>query len=199
MTIRKKSGRKRAKNININEKMALYLNDALSIENAAIKRLQLRLRQTRLSDVKVQLQHHLDETKEQQIRLKRLISSLGQKPTNDRARLPVMSSPKSIEKMLKRSMIDAEKELKGAKDDAIVESAEIVLYDMLIQFAQKASVIVGGDAIPILSQNLGEERAMLDWIKANTPILITQLWPDITSSVVGTEVETKTSQQNGVL
>jgi ferritin-like metal-binding protein YciE len=199
MTIRKKSGRKRAKNISINEKMALYLNDALSIENAAIKRLQLRLRQTRLSDVKVQLQHHLDETKEQQIRLKRLISSLGQKPTNDRARLPVMSSPKSIEKMLKRSMIDAEKELKGAKDDAIVESAEIVLYDMLIQFAQKASVIVGGDAIPILSQNLGEERAMLDWIKANTPILITQLWPDITSSVVGTEVETKTSQQNGVL
>ena len=58
MTIRKKSGRKRAKNISINEKVALYLNDALSIENAAIKRLQLRLRQTRLPDVKVQLQHH---------------------------------------------------------------------------------------------------------------------------------------------
>lgn len=199
MTIRKKSGRKRAKNVSINEKMALYLNDALSIENAAIKRLQLRLRQTRLPDVKVQLQHHLDETKEQQNRLKRLISSLGQKPTNDRARLPVMSSPKSIEKMLKRSVIDAEEELKGAKDDAMVESAEIVLYDMLIQLAQKASVMVGGDAIPILSQNLGEERAMLDWIKANTPVLITQLWPDITSSVVGTEVETETSQQNGVL
>lgn len=199
MTIRKKSGRKRAKNISINEKMALYLNDALSIENAAIKRLQLRLRQTRLPDVKVQLQHHLDETKEQQNRLKRLISSLDQKPTNDIARLPVMSSPKSIEKMLKRSVIDAEEELKGAKDDAIVESAEIVLYDMLIQLAQKASVMVGGDAIPILSQNLGEERAMLDWIKANTPVLITQLWPDITSSVVGTEVETETSQQNGVL
>ena len=57
---------------------------------------------------------------------------MGQKPTNDRGRLPVMSSPKSIEKMLKRSMIDVEEELKGVKDDAIVESAEIVLYDMLI-------------------------------------------------------------------
>jgi hypothetical protein len=57
---------------------------------------------------------------------------------------------------------------------------------------------VGGDAIPILSQNLDEERAMLDWIKANTPVLITQLWPDIKSSVVGTEVETEASQQNGV-
>jgi ferritin-like metal-binding protein YciE len=200
MIIREKSGRKRAKNISINDKMALYLNDALSVENAAIKRLQLRLRQTRLPDIKEQLQHHLDETKEQQNRLKRLISSLGQKPTNDRGRLPVMSSPISIEKMLKKSMTDAEEELEGAKDDAIVESAEIVLYDMLIQFAQKASVVVGGDAIPILSQNLAEERAMLDWIKANTPVLITQLLPDITTSVVGTEeVETETSQQNGVL
>ena len=46
MNIREKSGRKRAKNISINEKMALYLNDALSIENAAIKRLQLRLRRS---------------------------------------------------------------------------------------------------------------------------------------------------------
>jgi hypothetical protein len=41
---------------------------------------------------------------------------------------------------------------------------------------------------------------MLDWIKAHTPVLITQLWPDITSSVIGTEeVETEGSQQNGVL
>jgi ferritin-like metal-binding protein YciE len=210
MVIGKKSGRKRAKRsgrirtknssqlghkkISINEKLALYLNDALSIENAAIKRLQLRLRQTKLPDIKVQLQHHLDETREQQSRLKQLISSLDQKPTNDRGRLPVTSSPKSIEKMLKKSMTDAEEELKGAKEDAIVESAEIVLYDMLIQFAQKASVVVGGDAIPILSQNLDEERAMLDWIKANTPVLITQLWPDITSSVVGTKVEAEASQ-----
>ena len=210
MVKRKKSGRKRAKKsgrirtknssqlghkkISINEKLALYLNDALSIENAAIKRLQLRLRQTRLPDIKVQLQHHLGETKEQQSRLKQLISSLDQKPTNDRGRLPLTSSPKSIEKMLKKSMTDAEEELKGAKEDATVESAEIVLYDMLIQFAQKASVVVGGDAIPILSQNLAEERAMLDWIKANTPVLITQLWPDITSSVVGTKVEAEASQ-----
>lgn len=28
---------------------------------------------------------------------------------------------------------------------------------------------------------------MMDWIKANTPVLITQLWPNIAASVVGTE------------
>ena len=28
---------------------------------------------------------------------------------------------------------------------------------------------------------------MMDWIKANTPVLITQLWPNIGASVAGTE------------
>ena len=55
------------------------------------------------------------------------------------------------------------------------------------------STEVGGDAIPILTQNLDEKRAMMDWIKANTPVLITQLWPDIPASVVGAEVRESTS------
>ena len=182
------SSAQKLKNITIQDKLALYLNDALSIENAAIERLQSRIRQTRLQDSKVQLQHHLDETREQQNRLKQLISTLGGKPTADKGHLPIPSSSKSIENSLKKHMTDAEEELRGAKEDAIVESAEIVLYDTLIQLAQKASTEVGGDAIPILTQNLDEERAMMDWIKANTPVLITRIWPDIAASVVGTGV-----------
>jgi ferritin-like metal-binding protein YciE len=208
MVSRKKSGPKRTKksslkrrtkksqklkNITFQDKLALYLNDALSTENAAIERLKSRIRQTRLQDSKVQLQHHLEETREQQNRLKQLISTLGGKPTGDKGLLPIPSSSKSIENSLKKHMTDAEVELRGAKEDAILESAEIVLYDTLIQLAQKASTVVGGDAIPILTQNLDEERAMMDWIKANTPVLITQLWPDITASVVGTEVREATS------
>ena len=181
------------KNITFQDKLGLYLNDALSIENAAIERLQSRIRQTRLQDSKVQLQHHLEETREQQNRLKQLISTLGGKPTADKGHLPIPSSSKSIENSLKKHMTDAEVELREAKEDAIVESAEIVLYDTLIQLAQKASTEVGGDAIPILTQNLDEERAMMDWIKANTPVLITQLWPHITASVVGAEVREATS------
>jgi ferritin-like metal-binding protein YciE len=208
MVSRKKSGPKKTKksspkrrtkksqklkNIAFQDKLALYLNDALSIENAAIERLKLRTRQTRLQDSKVQLQHHLEETREQQNRLKQLISTLGGKPTADKGHLPIPSSSKSIENSLNKHMTDAEVELRGAKEDAIVESAEIVLYDTLIQLAQKASPVVGGDAIPILTQNLDEERAMMDWIKTNTPVLITQLWPDITASVVGTGVREATS------
>ena len=187
------SSAQKLKNITIQDKLALYLNDALSIENAPIERLQSRIRQTRLQDSKEQLQHHLEETREQQNRLKQLISTLGGRPTVDKGHLPIPSSSKSIENFLRKHMTDAEVELRGAKEDAIVESAEIVLYDTLIQLAQKASTEVGGDAIPILTQNLDEERAMMDWIKANTPVLITQLWPEIAASVVGTEVREATS------
>ena len=194
---KKRTKAQKLKNITIQDKLALYLNDALSIENAAIERLQSRIRQTRLQDSKEQLQHHLKETREQQNRLKQLISTLGGKPTADKGHLPIPSSSKSIENFLRKHMTDAEVELRGAKEDAIVESAEIVLYDTLIQLAQKASTEVGGDAIPILTQNLDEERAMMDWIKANTPVLITQLWPDITASVVGTEVREATSYKAG--
>ena len=185
------------KNITIQDKLALYLNDALSIENAAIERLQSRISQTRLQDSKVQLQHHLEETREQQNRLKQLISTLGGKPTADKGHLPIPSSSKSIENSLRKYMTDAEVELRGAKEDAIVESAEIVLYDTLIQLAQKASTEVGGDAIPVLTQNLDEERAMMDWIKANTPVLITQLWPDIAASVVETGIREDASYEAG--
>jgi ferritin-like metal-binding protein YciE len=191
------SSAQKLKNITIQDKLALYLNDALSIENAAIERLQSRIRQTRLQDSKVQLQHHLEETREQQNRLKQLISTLGGKPTADKGHLPIPSSSKSIENSLRKYMTDAEVELRGAKEDAIVESAEIVLYDTLIQLAQKASTEVGGDAIPILTQNLDEERAMMDWIKANTPVLITQLWPDIAASVVETGIREDASYEAG--
>jgi ferritin-like metal-binding protein YciE len=184
---RPRSSPQRHKDITLNDKLVLYLNNALSMENAATERLQARIKQTTLEDSKAQLQHHLEETKEQQNRLKNLISNLGGNATRDKGRLPTPASSKSIDNMFKKHMTKMEVELKGAKEDAIVESAEIVLYDLLIQLAQKAATIVGGDAIPALTQSLSEERAMMDWIKANTPVLITQLWPNTSAPVVETE------------
>lgn len=188
----------RRRDISLNDKLIIYLNEALSLENAAIERLNKRIKQTSLDDSRAQLKHHLEETKEQQNRLKDLISNFGGKATRDKGDLPIPSSSKSIENILKKHMTSMESELKGAKEDAIVESAEIVLYDMLIQLAQKAATVGGGDAIPVLTQNLSEERAMMDWIKANTPVLITQLWPSITASVVGTGEGETISAEHGI-
>ncbi|MFL6327508.1 MAG: DUF892 family protein [Nitrososphaeraceae archaeon] len=172
------------------QKLTLHLNEALAIENAAIQRLQSRIKQTKMENVKQRLQAHLEETKRQQDRLKQLISDLGngQKnaATKDKAQLPIPTSPKSLTNIFGRMMTSAEYELIAAKEDAIVENAEIILYDMLTHLAERMNA---ANAIAILSESLSEERAMADWIKTNTPDMVAELWPEIEASIAVDEGE----------
>jgi ferritin-like metal-binding protein YciE len=172
------------------QKLTLHLNEALSIENAAIQRLQSRIKQTKMENVRQRLQAHLEETKKQQDRLKQLISGLsdGQKSiaTKDKAQLPIHTLPRSLTNMFGRMMTSAESELIAAKEDAIVENAEIILYDMLTHLAERMNA---ANAIAILSESLSEERAMADWIRTNTPDMVAQLWPEIEDSIVTVEGE----------
>ena len=183
----------RGKEITPSEKITLYLNEALSMENAAVERLQLRIKQTKIESVKERLGLHLEETREQQNRLKQLISDMGEKnPTKEKARLPIRWATKTMAKMIGRMMTSAELELKGAKEDAVIENAEIVLYDMLMQLVERMGIT---DAISVLSQSLSEEKAMADWIRTNAPDVLMQLWPEIEASIAKREeaqsVETK--------
>ena len=167
--------------LTLEEKLAQYLNETLSFENAAVSRLQSRIKEVQLEDAKRQLQQHLEETREQQNRLKQLITSLGARPTNDSGQLPTLVPPRTLANILKRSMTSAEQQIKSAKEDLVVENAEVTMYDTLLQLAQ---LMNAGDAVPVLTQNLAEERAMADWIRANTPAMMTQLYPEIQSSIV---------------
>jgi ferritin-like metal-binding protein YciE len=179
--------------LTVNDKLIIFLNDALAIENAAEQRLQRRIKQVSLPEAKEQLKHHLEETKEQQDRLDNLISKLGGKPTKDAARLPLPEAPKRLQAAMKKSVTAAEQQLFAAKEDAIIENAEIVMYDSLCQLAQIMGV---GDAVPVLSQNLQEEREMADWLRANVPVMITQLYPEIKSSTAPSgEARTETSAE----
>jgi ferritin-like metal-binding protein YciE len=175
------SSKQDAKRLTLEEKLAQYLNETLSFENAAVSRLQSRIRETYLEDAKQQLQQHLEVTKEQQNRLKQLITNLGARPTNDSGQLPILVPPKTVANTLKKSMTSAEQQIKAAKEDLIIENAEVTMYDTLLQLTQ---LMNAGDAMPVLTQNLAEERAMADWIRANTPAMITQLYPEIQSSIV---------------
>jgi ferritin-like metal-binding protein YciE len=172
------------------QKLALHLNEALAIENAAIQRLQSRIKQTRMENVRQRLQAHLEETKRQQDRLKQLISDLGngQKnaATKDKAQLPIPTPPKSLTNIFGRMMTSAEYELKATKEDAIVENAEIILYDMLTHLAERMNAV---NAIAILSESLSEEKAMADWIRTNTPDMVAELWPEIEASIAVDEGE----------
>ena len=180
------SSRQKDKRITLEQKLAQYLNEALSFENAAVSRLQSRVKEIQLEDAKQQLQQHLEVTREQQNRLKQLITNLGARPINDSGQLPILVPPRTLANTLKKSMTSAERQIKSAKEDLIIENAEVTMYDTLLQVAQ---LMNAGDAVPVLNQNLAEERAMADWIRANTPAMITQLYPEIQSSIVLPEGE----------
>ncbi|HKY11552.1 MAG TPA: DUF892 family protein [Nitrososphaera sp.] len=182
----KNSSRQYTKRLTLEEKLAQYLNEALSFENAAVSRLQSRIKEIQLEDAKQQLQQHLEVTREQQNRLKQLITNLGARPTNDSGQLPILVPPRTLANTLKKSMTSAEKQIKSAKEDLVIENAEVTMYDILLQVAQ---LMNAGDTVPVLTQNLAEERAMADWIRANTPAMITQLYPEIQSSIVLPEGE----------
>ena len=180
------SSRQNAKRLTLEEKLAQYLNETLSFENAAVSRLQSRIKEIQLEDAKQQLQQHLEVTREQQNRLKQLITNLGARPTNYSGQLPILVPPRTLANTLKKSMTSAEQQIKSAKEDLVIENAEVTMYDTLLQVAQ---LMNAGDAVPVLNQNLAEERAMADWIRANTPAMITQLYPEIQSSIVLPEGE----------
>ena len=180
------TSRKSAKRLTLGEKLAQYLNETLSFENAAVSRLQSRIKEIQLEDARQQLQQHLEVTREQQNRLKQLITNLGARPTNDSGQLPILEPPRTLANTLKKSMTSAEQQIKSSKEDLVIENAEVTMYDTLLQMAQ---LMNAGDAVPVLTQNLAEERAMADWIRANTPAMITQLYPEIQSSIVLPEGE----------
>ena len=162
----------------LNDKFILYLNTALAIENAALERLQSRIQQTILEDAKQQLQHHLEETIEQQDRLRQLITKLGGTPTQEKTKLPISYPPELIAKTMENTMTTstAERELNESIQDTIIENAEVTGYNMLIQMASKMNV---ADAIPSLRQNLNEEEEMFGWLRANAPAMFAKLWPQI--------------------
>ena len=195
----------------VNNKLLQYLNEVLSTENAALERLESRIQQTTLENVKAQLQQHLQETRDQQQRLINLIKNRGVgttfSPTSSKADLPLLnpktettsrvdemiSKPKDTESTKMRDqdkfesivnetenvMMKAEKELQEAKQDGIVENAEIISYRTLIEVAK---IIGANDALPILEQSLKEEESMAKWIMTNLSELLEKLWPYIESS-----------------
>jgi ferritin-like metal-binding protein YciE len=72
-----------------------------------------------------------------------------------------------------------EKELIGANQDAVIENAEIISYNMLIDIAKK---INAEETVLVLEENLRQEEAMAAWIMANAPKMLDNLWRYIESS-----------------
>jgi ferritin-like metal-binding protein YciE len=151
------------------------LSLALSYENAAIDRLEKRLQESIVPEVKQKIKHHLQQTKEQQQRLKDRIKALGggTEPISEKGRLPIPEPPQSLKIMIESNSSDKEREVWESLNDLIIERAEAIMYRGGIQ----ALELLKADkkTIKALEKNLKEEQAFGDWLEKNNPKIASKL------------------------
>ena len=78
-------------------------------------------------------------------------------------------------------------DLMQIKQDALVEGAEIVGYETLIEVSQRFDSLPGdcNEIITALKQSLQEEKDMHKWCKTNIPMAVEILLPKVLSAVGG--------------
>lgn len=183
-----------------NNKFIDHLNEVVSIENAAIERLERRIQDTAIQDSKKILQQHLQEEKEQQRRLIDLISTYGKKPTDSKADLISLHSltNEARDKMKKDNvntgndtsttkisntihdsnninntmMTPEEAEILNTKEDALIKNKEILAYKTILKIDKG---VIGKDAIDILKKNLQEKESMYDRIKSSESKMLNEI------------------------
>lgn len=169
------------------------LNLALSYENAAIDRLEQRLSQSTVSEVKKNLDRHLKQTKEQQNRLRQrievlaggiagessnsvaLVESHGAtlRPTYEKGHLPIPEPPASLKAIMDAAGTDSERNVWESINDLIIERAETIMYRAGIDALQ----LLRADkkTIDVLRKNLKEEEAFAKWLEKNNPRIAKKL------------------------
>src|SRR4249920_3811565 len=150
------------------------LNLALSYENAAVDRLEKRLSESIVPEVKQKIIHHLDQTKTQQERLRERIKVLGMgmEPTSDKGRLPIPEPPQKLKMMIESSSSDKEREVWESLNDLIVERAEAIMYRGGIEALQLLKA--DKKTIKALEKNLSEEE-FRDCLEKNNPKIAKRL------------------------
>lgn len=161
-----------------NNKFIDCLNEILSAENAGIERLHRRIQQTPIQESKNILQDHITEEKEQQQRLKNIISYYGRKPTDSKADILSFNSlTTAISNTMKNNtqnnttiksmghddddnnnsaMTPKEVEILKTQEDALIKNDEILAHKTILKLAEK---IMAKDVINILKQNLQEKES----------------------------------------
>ena len=149
------------------------LNLALSYENAAVDRLEKRLSESIVPEVKDRLRHHLEQTKEQQERIRERIKALrgrglGMEPTYEKGKLPIPEPPKQLKIMIESTSSEKEREVWELLNDLIIEKAEAIMYKGGIQ----ALELLKADkkTLKALERNLKEEESFGNWLEKNNPL-----------------------------
>ena len=166
---------------------AIYgLNLALSYENAAVDRLEQRVSQCTVPELKKNLMRHLKQTKEQQERLKERIRFLAgfdvgsgyspaaaAVPTAESGRLPIPEPPPFLKTMMDEVGTEREREVWESINDLIIERAEAIMYRAGIQALELLKI--DKKTINALKKNLSEEEAFAKWLEKNNPRIAKKL------------------------
>ena len=149
------------------------LNLALSYENAAVDRLENRLSECTVPELKEKIKHHLAQTREQQKRLQEGVRALGGEIILEKGRLPIPEPPQSIKVLIESRSTDNEREVWESLNDLIIERAEAIMYRGGIQ----ALELLEADkkTIKTLEKILKEEQAFGDWLEKNNPKIAKRL------------------------
>src|ERR1044072_623315 len=172
------------------------LNLALSFENAAVDRLEKRLSESIVPEVKQKIIHHLDQTKKQQERLTERIKVLGMgmEPTSEKGTLPIPEPPQKLKMMIESSSSEKEREVWESLNDLIVERAEAIMYRGGIEALQLLKA--DKKTIKALEKNLKEEEAFGNWLEKNNPKIAKRLMTkQIEEKKQGKKKMTKTIQE----
>lgn len=172
------------------------LNLALCFENAAVDRLEKRLSQSIVPEVKQKIIHHLEQTKKQQERLTERIKVLGMgmEPTSEKGTLPIPEPPQKLKMMIESSSSDKEREVWESLNDLIVERAEAIMYRGGIEALQLLKA--DKKTIKALEKNLKEEEAFGNWLEKNNPKIAKRLMTkQIEEKRQGKKKMTKTIQE----
>lgn len=151
------------------------LSLALSYENAAVDRLDKRVSESIVPEVKEKIKRHLEQTKGQQERLKERIKTLGggMEPTSEKGQLPIPQPPHKLKMMIESSSSEKEKEVWESLNDLIIERAEAIMYKGGIQALELLKI--DKKTIKALEKNLKEEQAFGDWLEKNNPRIAKRL------------------------
>jgi ferritin-like metal-binding protein YciE len=193
-----------SKNNDENNKFIDHLNEILSAENAAIERLERRILETPIQDSKKLLQQHLQEEKEQQRRLKDLISAYGKKPTDLKADIISLHSlTNEARDKIKKANADTGNDANTTTttisteiydhdnnniNNTIMTSEEsetlntkedaLIKNDEISAYKTILKIdegVMGKDVINILKQNLQEKESMYDKIKHSESKLLKEI------------------------
>jgi ferritin-like metal-binding protein YciE len=90
--------------------------------------------------------------------------------------LPTSIPPESIRNAIQNPRVLAEQELHESVEDMIIESAEVIGYNPLVQMVVKMNI---GETLVLLKQSFEEEERMSEWLKVNSPSMFAKLWSQI--------------------